>query len=41
MNGSLRIKKGFYYAVISYKDKFGNYKQKWIATGLKEKTISD
>lgn len=37
MNGSLRIKKGFYYAVISYKDKFGNYKQKWIATGLKEK----
>lgn len=34
MTGSLRIKNGVYYAVISYKDDFGNYKQKWITTKL-------
>ena len=37
MTGSLRVKKGVYYAVISYKDSFGKYKQKWISTRLKER----
>ena len=35
MTGSLRIKNGIYYAVISYKDNYGIYKQKWISTKLK------
>ena len=35
MTGSLRIKNGVYYAVISYKDNFGRFKQKWISTKLK------
>ena len=35
MTGSLRIKNGIYYAVISYKDNYGRYKQKWISTKLK------
>ena len=37
MKGSLKIKRGIYYAVINYKDEFGQYKQKWISTGLKER----
>lgn len=35
MTGSLRIKNGIYYAVISYRDNYGRYKQKWISTKLK------
>lgn len=35
MTGSLRIKNGVYYAVISYKDNYGRFKQKWISTKLK------
>ena len=37
MKGSLKVKRGIYYAVINYKDEFGQYKQKWISTGLKER----
>ena len=37
MKGSLKIKRGIYYAVINYNDEFGKYKQKWISTGLKER----
>ena len=37
MTGKLKVKNGFYYAVINYKDNFNRYKQKWIATGLKER----
>ena len=37
MTGCVKLKNGYYYAVINYKDKFGVYKQKWIATGLKER----
>lgn len=37
MTGSLKVRKGIYYAVINYKDHYGNYKQKWISTGLKER----
>lgn len=36
MKGSLQISHGTYYVVVNYKDKFGNPKQKWITTGLKE-----
>jgi len=37
MTGSLQIKKGKYYIVISYKDEDGKFKTKWIPTGLPEK----
>ena len=37
MKGSLRVRNGTLYAVISYKDNLGQYKQKWISTGLKER----
>ena len=37
MTGKLKVKNGLYYAVINYKDNFNRYKQKWIATGLKER----
>ena len=37
MKGSLRLKDGLFYAVISYKDEFGKFKQKWISTNLKER----
>lgn len=37
MKGSLRVRDGMYYAVISYKNELGQYKQKWITTGLKER----
>lgn len=37
MKGSLRVKDGMYYAVISYKNELEQYKQKWITTGLKER----
>ncbi|MEG0896674.1 MAG: site-specific integrase [Ruthenibacterium sp.] len=34
MTGSLQIKSGTYYAVLNFKDKAGNRKQKWISTEL-------
>ena len=37
MKGSLRVRDGMLYAVISYKNNLGQYKQKWITTGLKER----
>ena len=37
MKGSVRVRNGSLYAVISYKDNLGQYKQKWISTGLKER----
>ena len=37
MTGSLRVKNGTYYAVISYKDEYGIFKQKWISTKLPER----
>lgn len=37
MTGALKVKRGYYYAVINYKDSYGKYKQKWFNTGLKER----
>jgi len=37
MKGSLQIKNGKYYAVLSYKNEQGKDTRKWIATGLTEK----
>lgn len=37
MNGSLQVKKGFLYGVITYTDEAGKSKHKWISTGLKER----
>ncbi len=37
MTGRLRVKNGYFYAIINYKDKFGNYRQKWINSGLVER----
>ncbi len=37
MTGRLTVRNGVFYAVISYKDEFSNYKQKWINTQLKER----
>ncbi len=37
MKASLQVKNGKYYAVLSYKDEFGQDKRKWIATGYEEK----
>lgn len=37
MTGSIQVKKGYLYAVISYKDEVGKTKYKWISTGLKER----
>ena len=37
MTGSLRVKNGTYYAVISYKDEYGIFRQKWISTKLPER----
>jgi len=37
MTGHLKVRNGVYYAVINFKDRNGNYKQKWISTGLKER----
>lgn len=34
MNGYLALKKDKYYVVISYTDKYGKHKKKWISTGL-------
>lgn len=37
MTGSLQVKNGYLYGVITYKDEAGKKKHKWIATGLKER----
>ena len=37
MKGSLQIKNGKYYAVLSVKDENGKFKKVWVATGLPEK----
>lgn len=35
--GSVQVKNGIWYTLINYKDKDGNYKQKWQTTNLKER----
>lgn len=35
--GHLEVKKGYYYAVLSYLDENGNRQRPWVATGLPEK----
>ena len=37
MKGSLQIKNGKYYAVLSVKDDTGKFKKVWVSTGLTEK----
>ena len=37
MTGSIQLKRGFWYAVIYYKDDSGEKKYKWISTGLTER----
>ncbi len=37
MKGSLQVKNGKYYAVLSVKDENGKFKKVWISTGLTEK----
>lgn len=37
MNGSLQVKNGMLYGVITYVDEGGKKKHKWISTGLKER----
>ena len=37
MKGTIQVKKGYLYGVISYKDEAGTTKYKWISTGLKER----
>lgn len=37
MTGRLATKKGLFYCVLSYRDKNGEWKQKWIPTGLTER----
>ena len=37
MTGRLTTKKGIIYCILSYKDTDGNFKQKWISTGLNER----
>jgi len=37
MNGSLQLKRGKWHCVIPYKDDKGEYKYKWISTGLTER----
>jgi len=41
MTGSLQIKKGIYFAVLSFKDEQGMRRQKWISTKFKVKTIKE
>ena len=37
VSGTLTIKKGIYYAILSYTDVNGKHHQKWISTGLSQK----
>lgn len=37
MTGNLSVRNGIWYAILYYKNPEGQYKQKWISTGLKER----
>ena len=37
VSGTLTVKNGYYYAVLSYKDATGKRHQKWVSTGLPQK----
>ena len=37
MKGNITVKNGRWYAIINYKDEYGQPKVKWVATGLTEK----
>lgn len=37
MTGKLSIRNGLWYCVLYYKDNEGQYRQKWVSTGLKER----
>lgn len=37
VSGHLEVKKGYYYAVLSYIDKQGKRQRPWVSTGLPEK----
>lgn len=40
VSGTLALKNGYYYAVLSYRDAAGKRHQKWVSTGLPQKVIS-
>ena len=37
VSGTLALKNGYYYAVLSYRDATGKRHQKWVSTGLPQK----
>lgn len=37
VSGTLALKNGYYYAVLSYQDTVGKRHQKWVSTGLPQK----
>lgn len=37
VSGTLALKNGYYYAVLSYQDAAGKSHQKWVSTGLPQK----
>ena len=37
VSGTLALKNGYYYAVLSYQDAAGKRHQKWVSTGLPQK----
>ena len=37
VSGTLALKNGYYYAVLSYRDAAGKRYQKWVSTGLPQK----
>ena len=37
VSGTLALKNGYYYAVLSYRDAAGKLHQKWVSTGLPQK----
>ena len=37
VSGTLALKNGYYYAVLSYQDAVGKRHQKWVSTGLPQK----
>mgnify|MGYP007077309981 CR=1 FL=1 len=37
VSGTLALKNGYYYAVLSYRDAAGKRHQKWVSTGLPQK----
>lgn len=40
VSGTLALKNGYYYAVLSYRDAAGKRHQKWVSTGCPKKVIS-